>query len=166
MDPDIFPVEGGNPVSSSRGYQSQFPSGSGPHRGEHFCSKKKSRLHPFREQGETLDQLSVVAPLTEPKNEVGGGDQGSLSRCSSPGYWSGNSSPNQSGEAVFEPLSHHVEHDDNAGEEQPSTASSHPTEMEVDNLAAVPHRFPGEVVPDRPPSPSAGAQPASDAHLI
>jgi hypothetical protein len=49
---------------------------------------------------------------------------------------------------------------------QAPIASSHPTEMEVDNLAVAPHRLPGEVVPDRPPSPSVGAQPASDAHPI
>jgi hypothetical protein len=49
MDPDIFAAEGGNPVSSSQGYQSQFPSRSGPHRDGHIRSKKKSRLHPFRE---------------------------------------------------------------------------------------------------------------------
>jgi hypothetical protein len=59
-----------------------------------------------------------------------------------------------------------VEHDDDAGEDQPLTASFHPTEMEVDNLAATLHRLPGEVVPDRPPSPSVGAQSVSDAHPI
>jgi hypothetical protein len=58
-----------------------------------------------------------MAPLIEPRNEVKGGDQGSSSRRSSPGYWLGNSSPNQSGGAAFEPPSHHVEHDDNASEE-------------------------------------------------
>jgi hypothetical protein len=119
MDPDIFVAKGGNPVSSSRGYQSQFLSGSGPCRGGHICSKKKSRLHPFREQGETSDQPSAVAPLMEPRNEVKGGDQGSLSRRSSPSYRLGNSSPNQSGRAAFEPPSRHVEHDEDVGEEQP-----------------------------------------------
>jgi hypothetical protein len=38
--------------------------------------------------------------------------------------------------------------------------------MQMDNLAAAPHRLPVEVVPDRPPSPSADAQPASDARAI
>jgi hypothetical protein len=38
--------------------------------------------------------------------------------------------------------------------------------MEVDNLAAVPQRLSGEVVPDKPPSPSTGAQPPSNAGAI
>ena len=116
-DPDIFAAEEENPVSSSRGYQSQFPSGLGPCRGKHIHNKMKSRLHLFREQGETLDQPSVVAPLTEPRNEVGGGNQGSLSRCLSPSYSLGNSSPNQSERTAFELPSRHVEYDDNAGKE-------------------------------------------------
>jgi hypothetical protein len=40
--------------------------------------------------------------------------------------------------AAFEPPSHHPKDDDNAGDEQPPSAVSHPTEMEVDNLAAAP----------------------------
>jgi hypothetical protein len=38
--------------------------------------------------------------------------------------------------------------------------------MEVDNLAVAPQRLSGEVVPDKPPSPSAGAQPPSDVGAI
>jgi hypothetical protein len=162
-DLDVFAAEVGNPVSSSRGYQSQYPIGLGFCRGRLYHSKKKSKLQPFPEQGESSDCTTAGAPLTEHSNEVGGGAQSSQPRCSSPGSWSGNSSPNQSGGAAFEPPSHHPEDDDNAGDEQPSTALSHLTEMEVDNLAAVPQCLSGEVVPDKPPSPSAGAQPPSDA---
>jgi hypothetical protein len=116
-DPDVFAAEEGNPVSSSRGYQSQYPMGSGARRGGQFRSKKKSRLQPFPEQGETSDRPTIGAPLTEHSNEVGGGAQSSPPRQSSPTSWSGNSSPNQSGGAAFEPLSHHLEDDDNAGDE-------------------------------------------------
>jgi hypothetical protein len=38
--------------------------------------------------------------------------------------------------------------------------------MEVDNLAAVPQPLSGEVVPNKPPSPSSGAQPPSEAEAI
>ena len=98
-----------------------------------------------------------MAPLTEPRNEVGRGGQGSPSRRSSLGYWSSNLSRNQFGGAAFEPPSHYVEYDDDAGEEQPLIASSHPTKMEVDNLAMVLHCLFGDVVPDKPPSLSVGA---------
>jgi hypothetical protein len=165
-DPDVFSAEEGNPVSSSREYQSQYPMGSSARRGGQFRSQKKSRLQPFHEQGETLDLPTAGAPLTEHSNEVGGGAQSSPPRRSSPASWSGNSSPNKSGGAAFEPPSHHPEDDDNAGDEQPPTALSHPTEMEVDNLAAAPHPLSGEVVPDKPPSPSSGAQPPSEAGAI
>jgi hypothetical protein len=105
MDPDAFAAEGGDPISSSRGYQSQYPTGSGTHRSVQFRSKKKSRLQPFREQGETSERASVGGQLTEPNNEVGGGDQSSLPKRSSHGSWSGASSPNQPGGAAFEPPS-------------------------------------------------------------
>jgi hypothetical protein len=165
-DPDVFAAEDGNPVSSSRGYQSQYPMGSGARRGGQFRSQKKSRLQPFPEQGETLDRPTAGAPLTEHSNEVGGGAQSSPPRQSSPTSWSGNSSPNRSGGATFEPPFHHPKDDDNTGDEQPPTALSHPTEMEVDNLAAAPQPLSGEVVPDKPPSPSSGAQPPSEAGAI
>jgi hypothetical protein len=42
----------------------------------------------------------------------------------------------------------------------------HPTEMEVDNLAAAPQPLSAEVVPDNPPSPRSGAQPPSEAGAI
>jgi hypothetical protein len=71
-------------------------------------------------------------------NEVGGAAQSSPPRRSSPTSWSGNSYLNQSGGAAFEPSSHHPKDDVNAGDEQPPTAVSHPTEMEVDNLTAAP----------------------------
>jgi hypothetical protein len=74
--------------------------------------------------------------------------------------------PNQFGGAAFEPPSHHLEDDDNTGDEQPPTALSHPIEIEVDNLAVAPQRLSDEVVPDKPPSLSAGAQPPSDAGAI
>ena len=98
----------------------------------------------------------------EHSNEVGGGAQRSLPRHSSPSSWSGYSSPNQSSRAAFEPPCHHPEDDDNASDEQPPTTLSHPTEMEVDNLAAAMQRLSNEVVPNKPPSLSAGAQPSSD----
>jgi hypothetical protein len=107
-----------------------------------------------------------IAQLHDYSNEVGGGAQSSPPRHSSPTSWSGNSFPNQSGGAAFEPTSHHPKDDDNAGDEQPPTALSHPTEMEVDNLAAAPQSLSGEVVPDKPPSPSTGAQPPSDVGAI
>jgi hypothetical protein len=165
-DPDVFAAEEGNPVSSSRGYQSQYPMGSGAHRGGQFHSKKKSRLQPFPEQGETLDRPTIGAPLTKHSNEVGSGAQSSPPRRSSPASWSGNSSPNQSGGAAFEPPSHHLKDYDNVGDEQPPTALSYPTEMEVDNLAAALQPLSGELVPDKPPSPSSGAQPPSEAGAI
>jgi hypothetical protein len=165
-DLDVFAAEEGNPVSSSRGYQSQYPMGSGACRGRQFRSKKKSRLQPFPEQEETSDRPTTGAPLTEHNNEVGGGAQSSPPRRSSPASWSGNSSLNQSGGAAFEPPSHHPEDDDNAGDEQPPTALTHPTEMKVDNLAAALQPLSGEVVPDKPPSPSSGAQPPSEAGAV
>jgi hypothetical protein len=113
-----------------------------------------------------LDRPTARAPLTEHSNEVGGGAQSSPPRRSSPTSWSGNSSPNQSGGAGFEPLSHHLEDYDNAGDEQPPTALSDPTEMEVDNLAAAPQPLSGELVPDKPPSSSSGAQPPSEVGTI
>jgi hypothetical protein len=116
-DPDVFAEEVENPVSSSRGNQSQYPIGSGARRGGQYRSKKKSRLKPFLEQGETLDRATAGAPLMEHINEVGSGAQSSPPRRLSPGSWSGNSSPNQSGGAAFEPPSHNPEHDDNAGNE-------------------------------------------------
>jgi hypothetical protein len=64
-DPDVFAVEVGNPVSSSRGYQSHYPMGSGACRGGQFRSKKNSRLQPFPKQGETSDRPTAGAPLTE-----------------------------------------------------------------------------------------------------
>ena len=45
-------------------------------------------------------------------------------------------------------------------------ALPHLIEMEVDNLAAAPQHVFGEVVPDKPPSPSVNAQPPSDAGAI
>jgi hypothetical protein len=165
-DPDVFAPQVGIPVSSSRGYQSKYPIGSSGRRGGQFRSQKKSRLQPFPEQGETSDCPTIGAPLTEHNNEVGGGAQSSPPRRSSPASWSGNSSPNQSGEAAFEPPSHHLEDYDNAGDEQPPTALSHPTEMEVDNLAAAPQPVSGELVPDKPSSLSSGAQPPSEAGAI
>jgi hypothetical protein len=113
-----------------------------------------------------LKRASTGGPLTEPNNEVRGGDQTSPPRHSSLGSWSGNSSPNQSGRATFEPPSHHPEHHDDAGDEQSPTASSHPTKMEVDDLAMGPHRLSSEVVLDKPPSPSANAQPTSNSGAI
>ena len=95
-------------------------------------------------------------------NEVGGSAQSSPPIYSSPAFWFGNSSPNQLGGAAFEPPSHHPEDDDNTGDEQPPTALSHLIEMEVDNLAATLQRLSGKVVPDKPPSPSTGAQQPSD----
>jgi hypothetical protein len=165
-DPDVFAVEVGNPVSSSRGYQSQYPMGLGARRGGQSRSHKKSRLQPFPEQAETSDRPTAGAPLPKHSNEVGGAAQSSPPRRSSPASWSGNSSPNQSGGAAFDPPSHHPKDDDNAGDEQPSTAVSHPTEMEVDNLAAAPQPLSAEVVPDNPPSPRSGAQPPSEAGAI
>jgi hypothetical protein len=116
-DPDVFTAKVGNPVSSSRGYQSQYPIRSGARRGGQYHTKKKSRLQPFPEQGETSDRATTGTPLTEHINEVGGGAQSSPPRRSSPGSWSGNSSLNQSGGAAFEPSSHHPKDDDNAGDE-------------------------------------------------
>jgi hypothetical protein len=113
-----------------------------------------------------LDRVSASGPLTEPSNEVREGDQSSPPRRLSPSSWFGASSPNQSGGAAFVRPSQQPEHVDDAGDEQSPTALSHPTEMEVDNLAAAPHCLPVEVVPDRPPSPSAGAQPTSDIGAI
>jgi hypothetical protein len=165
-DPDVFAAEEGNPVSSSRGYQSQYPMGSGARRGGQFRIQKKSRLQPFPKQEETSDRPTAGALLTEHSNEVGGGAQSSLPKRSSPTSWSSNSSPNQSGRVAFEPPSHHPEDDDNVGDEQSPTALFHPTEMEVDNLAAAPQPLSGEVVPDKPPSPSSGAQPPSEAGAI
>ena len=63
-------------------------------------------------------------------NEVGGGAQCSPPRYSSLASWSRYSSLNQSGGAVFEPPFHHLEDDDNVGDEQPPTALFHPTKME------------------------------------
>jgi hypothetical protein len=113
-----------------------------------------------------LDCASIGGPLTEPSNEVREGDQSSPPRRSSPGSWSSTSSLNQSGGAAFERSSQEPEHDDDAGDEQPPTTSSHPTQMEVDNLAAAPQRLPVEVMLDRPLSPSAGAQSVSYAGAI
>jgi hypothetical protein len=150
-DPDVFAAEVGNLVSSSRGYQSQYPMGSGARRGGQSRSHKKSRLQPFPEQAETSDRPTTGAPLPRHSNEVGGAAQSSPPRQSSPTSWSGNSSPNQSGGAAFEPPSHHPKDNDNVGDEQPPTAVSHPTEMEVDNLAAAVQPLSPEVVPDNPP---------------
>ena len=102
----------------------------------------------------------------EHNNEVGGGAQHSLPKCSFLGSWSRNLSPNQSRGAAFEPLSHHLENDDNAGDEQPPMALSYPTEMEVDNLTMAPQHVSKEMVLDKPPSPSPGAHPPSDAGAI
>jgi hypothetical protein len=165
-DPDVFTMEVGNPVSSSRGYQSQYPMGSGARKGGQSCSHKKSRLQPFPEQAETSDRPTAGAPLPKHSNEVGGAAQSSPPRRSSLASWSGNSSANQSGGAAFEPPSHHPKDDDNTGDEQPPTAVSHPTEMEVDNLVAAPQPLSAEVVPDNPPSPRSGAQPPSEAGAI
>jgi hypothetical protein len=110
--------------------------------------------------------MSVGGLLTKPSSEVEGGDQSSPPRLSSPGSWSGNSSPNQSGGAAFEPSSHHPEHHDDASDEQPPIASSHSTEMEVDDLATGLHRLSNEVVSDRPPSSSVGTQPTSNLGAI
>ena len=57
---------------------------------------------------------------------------------------------NQFGRAEFEPPSHHPEDDDNAGDKHSTTAVSHPTKIEVDNLATVQQRLFGEVVLDKP----------------
>jgi hypothetical protein len=48
-DPDVLAAEVGNPVSSSRGYQSQYPMGLGARLGWKSRSHKKSRLQPFPE---------------------------------------------------------------------------------------------------------------------
>jgi hypothetical protein len=64
-DPDVFAAQVGIPVSSSRGYQSMYPIGSGARRGGQFRSQKKSRLQPFPEQGETSDRETAGAPLTD-----------------------------------------------------------------------------------------------------
>jgi hypothetical protein len=141
-DLDAFAAEGGDLVSSSQGYQSQYPTGSSDRSSVQVCGKKKSRLQPFRDQGETLEHASAGGPLKEPNNEVGSGDQSSPPRRSSPGSWFSNSSPNQSGGAAFEPPSHHPEHHDDVGDEQPLTASSHSIEMEVDDLAMGLHHCP------------------------
>ena len=140
--------------------------GLGTCRGGQYCTKKKSRLQLFPEQGETLDIVIAGALLTEYINEIGGDAQSSPPKRSSPGSWSGNSSLNQSGRAASKPPSHNLEHDDNAGDEQFPTASSYPTEMEMDNLAAALQYLSGEVVRDKPPSLSAGAQPLLDARAI
>ena len=101
----------------------------------HFLSRKRLR----------------IAQLPKQSNEVGGGAQRSLPRRSSLASWSRYSSPNQSGGATFEPPSHHPKDDDNTSDEQRPMALSHPTKMEVDNLAAAPQHLSGEVVPDKPP---------------
>ena len=103
--------------------------------------------------------------MTKYSNEVGGGAQRSPSRCSSLGSWFGYSSSNQSSGATFEPPSHHPEDDDNAGDEQPPAASSHPIKMEVDNLAVAAQHLSSEVVLDKPPSSSTGAQLPSNARI-
>ena len=88
-DLDIFVAEVGNPVSLS-----QYLIGLSARRGGQFHSKKKSRLQPFLEQGETLDRTTARAPLMEHSNEVGGGAQRSPPRRSSPSSWFGYLSPN------------------------------------------------------------------------
>jgi hypothetical protein len=60
-DPDVFAVQVGIPISSSRGYQSMYPIGSGARRGGQFRSQKKSSLQPFPEQGETSDRATARA---------------------------------------------------------------------------------------------------------
>ena len=118
--------------------------------------QRKSRLQPFPKQGETSHRATTRALLTKRGNEVGGG-----AGCGS-GSWSGHSSPSHSAGATFKPFSQHPECNVHTGDEQPSMALSHSTEMEVDNLAAVPQRVSCEVVLDNPPSPNASAQPLSD----
>ena len=93
-DPYVFLAKVENPVSSSQGYQSQYPIGSGARRGGQYHNKKKSRLQPFLEQGETLDCVTIRAPLIEHSNEVGGGAQSSPPRHSFPSSWSRYSSLN------------------------------------------------------------------------
>ena len=93
--------------------------------GEQKRLKKKSTLQPFSEQGKTSHRTTIGALLTKRGNEAGGGsghDSGSWSRYSSPSYSVG---------AAFEPLSEYPEYNVHVGNEQS-------TEMEVDNLAAVP----------------------------
>jgi hypothetical protein len=79
-DPDVFVAEVGNPVSSSRGYQSQYPMGSGARKGGQSRSHKKSRLQPFPEQAGTSDRSTAGAPLPRHSNEVGGDAQSSPPR--------------------------------------------------------------------------------------
>jgi hypothetical protein len=165
-EPRAFAAAGVVPISSSRGYQSQDPTGSGACRTGQLRSQKKSRLQPFRERGEALEGASAGGRLTEPGNEVEGGNQSSPPRRSSLGSWYGASSSTQSGGAANEPPSQHPEYDLDAGDQQPPTASSHPTEMEVDDVEVSPHRWSDSVTLNRPPSPSAGAQAASDAGAI
>jgi hypothetical protein len=116
-DPDLFAAQVGNLVSLSRGYQSQYPMGSGARRGGQSRSRKKSRLQPFPEQAETSDRPTAGALLPRHSNEVGCAAQSSPPRRSSPTSWSSHSSPNQSGGGAFEPPSHHPKDDDNAGDE-------------------------------------------------
>ena len=86
-DLDVFAAEVGNLVSSSRGYQFQYPIRLDACKGGQYRSQKKSRLQPFPKQGETLDHATTRTPLTEHNNEVGGSAQHSLPRRSSPGSW-------------------------------------------------------------------------------
>ena len=152
-DLDVFATEVENPVTSSQGYQSHL----GTHSGGLMHNKKKSRLQPFPEERETLDHATTGAPLMERDNEVGGGAQ------RSPSSWFGHSFPNHSSKAAFEPSSHHPEDDNNVGDEQPPTALSYSTEMEVDNLVATPQHVFGEVVLDKPPSLRTSTQPPSNS---
>jgi hypothetical protein len=70
--PGAFAAAGGIPVSSSQGYQFQDPIGSG-----------------LAEAGNSVVRASTGGCLTEPDNEVEGGDQSSPPRRSSPSSWSG-----------------------------------------------------------------------------
>ena len=145
-NPDVFAMEVGNPISSSRGYQFQYPTRSGTCRGKQYHSKKKSRLQPFSKQGETLDRATTGAPLTEYNNKVGSGAQRSPPRCSSPSSWFRYLSPTQFGGATFEHPSYHPKLNDNAGDEQPPTALSHPIEIKVANLVVAAQHLSSEVV--------------------
>ena len=144
-DLNAFKPAVGHLVSSSRGYQSQLGARSSGQK----CFKRKSTLQPFLEQGETSHCATIGIPLTERGNEVGGGSgRGS-------GSWSGHSSPSYFVGAAFEPHFVHLEYNVHTRDEQS-------TEMEVDNLAAVPQRVFGKVVPNNALFPNAGAQPPSD----
>ena len=106
-DLDAFESAVGNPVSLSRGYQSQ----SGARSGGRNRLQRKSTLQLLLEQDETSHHATTGVPLTERGNEIGGGFG-----CG-PGSWSGHSSLSHSTGATFEPFSEHPEYNVQAGDE-------------------------------------------------